>query len=594
MQPNTTATPKLTLQIYWQHMRTRKRMLTAIFGTSTIGMISDQFIAPLLVANAFNTLSNSGGHIANFWHTFGWTLTAYAGLLLLTNISWRINVWLLWGFETEVKRELAERCFDFLLNQSNRFHTNRFGGALVSQTTKFVNAFERLFDEFAFRVWTNIVAFIATAVILLPKSPEYVLFFLIVTGAYVILLVVRTRKQQAYNIREASAESSQTAQIADVIANVQTTKTFAHEKLEQRLFRAKTDMVAKRSYDSRQITTFNELLYSLLNHSQNWLAFFFGLYMVAVHHAPIGTFYLIATYTFNLLERLWELGQLMRSMTRGFGDSHDMTQILQLEADVTDGPKAQMLKSVRGDIRFQKMLFAYPERPDKPLFENFDLHIKSGEKVGLVGHSGSGKTTLTKLILRFMDIQQGLIEIDGQSIDSVTQASLRHNIAYVSQEPLMFHRSVADNIRYGQLDASDKAVMAAAKLANAHEFVKDLSDGYETLVGERGTKLSGGQRQRVAIARAMLKNAPILLLDEATSALDSESEALIQDALWKLMEGRTALVIAHRLSTIQKMDRIVVLDHGKIVEQGSHKELIRGGGTYAALWNRQSGGFIDD
>lgn len=588
------STPKLTLQLYWQHMRRRKRTLAAIFSTSTIGMLSDQFVAPLLVANAFNILSAHAGHITNFWHTFGWTLAGYAGLLLLTNICWRINVWLLWGFEIEVQRELAERCFDFLLKQSSRFHTNRFGGALVSQTTKFVNAFERLFDEFAFTVWTNIVAFTATAIILIPKSPLYVGCFLLVTGSYIAVLVMRTKKQQPYNVKVSNAESNQTAQIADVITNVQTVKTFAHEHLERRLFQAKTQRVAKSNYANRQITTFNELIYSALNHGQNWIALFFGLYMVAVHHAQIGTFYLIATYTFNLLERLWQLGQLMRNLTRGFGDAHDMTEILRLETEIVDAEDAKKLRSVRGDIRFAGVRFAYPERPDAPLFDDFNLHIKPGEKVGLVGHSGSGKTTLTKLILRFMDIQKGSITIDGQPIAGATQESLRRNVAYVSQEPLMFHRSIAENIRYGQLDASDKAIRIAAKQANAHEFITELSDGYETLVGERGTKLSGGQRQRVAIARALLKNAPILLLDEATSALDSESEALIQDALWKLMEGRTAIVIAHRLSTIQKMDRIIVLDKGKIVEQGSHKELIHKKGTYAKLWERQSGGFIEE
>jgi ATP-binding cassette subfamily B protein len=231
---------------------------------------------------------------------------------------------------------------------------------------------------------------------------------------------------------------------------------------------------------------------------------------------------------------------------------------------------------------------------DKPLFKNLNLRIQSGEKIGLVGPSGGGKTTLTTLLLRFMDIQDGTISVDGQDISKVTQNDLRSRIAYVPQEPLLFHRSLRENIRYGQLDASDEMVEAVSKMANAHEFIDTLSDKYETLVGERGTKLSGGQRQRVAIARAMIKNAPILVLDEATSALDSESEELIQDALWRLMEGRTAIVIAHRLSTIQKMDRILVLKNGAIVEESSHRDLIRQGGVYADLWNRQSGGFIEE
>jgi ATP-binding cassette subfamily B protein len=211
-----------------------------------------------------------------------------------------------------------------------------------------------------------------------------------------------------------------------------------------------------------------------------------------------------------------------------------------------------------------------------------------------VGPSGGGKTTLSSLLLRFMDVNEGEICIDGQNITHITQADLRQNIAYVPQEPMLFHRTIRDNIRYGEIEAGSQAVEAVAKMAHAHEFISNLSHGYDTLVGERGIKLSGGQRQRVAIARAMLKNAPILILDEATSALDSESEVLIQDALWKLMEGRTAIVIAHRLSTIQKMDRIVVLDNGKIVEQGTHHELLAHKGLYAKLWAHQSGGFIEE
>lgn len=575
-------------------MRRRKTQLGAILGSSTIGMLADQFLAPLLIANAFDKLSTQKGQITDVWDTFGFTLLAYGGLLLVTNVAWRINIWNVWSFEVEIKRELSERCFKFLSNQSYRFHTNRFGGSLVSQTNKFVNSFERLFDEFVFSVWTNIVAFSATVIILLPKAPLYVAVFLTISTLYVGFLVVRSKQKQSYDVREADAESKQTGQLADAIANIQTIKTFAHEGLEAKLFAKRTNMVARRSYDNRRITTFNDTFFSLLNHSLSWVAFFFGLYMVVERGAKIGIFYLIASYTFNLLDRLWQLGRLMRNFTRGFGDAHDMTEMLQLEPEIKDPENADTLVSVRGDIRFDHVRFAYPEHRGDSLFDDFSLHIKPGEKVGLVGHSGSGKTTLTKLILRFMDIQDGSIIIDGKNISEVSQESLRRSVAYVSQEPLMFHRTIAENIRYGRLEATEKEIIATAKMANVHEFAVQLPSGYETLVGERGTKLSGGQRQRVAIARAMLKNAPILLLDEATSALDSESEVLIQDALWKLMEGRTAIVIAHRLSTIQKMDRIIVLDAGKIVEQGSHKELIRQNGVYANLWAHQSGGFLEE
>lgn len=242
---------------------------------------------------------------------------------------------------------------------------------------------------------------------------------------------------------------------------------------------------------------------------------------------------------------------------------------------------------------FQDVSFTH-DGAEGALFQRLNLTIRAGEKIGLVGHSGSGKTTLTRLLLRFSDIDSGSIAIDGQDIRRLTQDDLRRHIAYVPQEPILFHRSLAENIGYGKPDATQDEIAAVARLAYADEFIAQLPEGYQTLVGERGVKLSGGQRQRVAIARAMLKNAPVLVLDEATSSLDSESEVLIQSALWKLMEGKTAIVVAHRLSTIQKMDRIVVLDRGKIVEMGTHKELLKIGGAYAKLWAHQSGGFIEE
>ena len=245
-----------------------------------------------------------------------------------------------------------------------------------------------------------------------------------------------------------------------------------------------------------------------------------------------------------------------------------------------------------GNIDFKNVAFIYDS--GQKVFNNFNLIVKSGDKIGLVGHSGAGKSTITKLLLRFVDVSSGGIEIDGQDIRDATFVSLRSNIAYVPQDPSMFHRSIADNIRYGRLDATDAEVHDAAKKAHALEFIEKLPQGFETLVGERGIKLSGGQRQRIAIARAILKDAPILVLDEATSALDSESERLIQDALTKLMKGRTSIVIAHRLSTIAKLDRIIVLDNGSIAEDGTHTELLKQKGIYAKLWSHQSGGFIED
>jgi ATP-binding cassette subfamily B protein len=279
---------------------------------------------------------------------------------------------------------------------------------------------------------------------------------------------------------------------------------------------------------------------------------------------------------------------MLRDINQGFGDAHEMTLILDEESSVLDAPRAKKLKVASGTIDFNQISFTHADG-NSPVFSDFSLSVKAGERIGLVGQSGSGKTTLTKLLLRFADVQVGEVLIDGQDITQVTQESLRRSIAYVPQEALLFHRSIRENIAYGKLNATDQEVIRAAKQANAWEFIKDLPNGLDTLVGERGVKLSGGQRQRVAIARAIIKDAPILVLDEATSSLDSESEGLIQDALYRLMKGRTAIVIAHRLSTVAKLDRIIVLKNGQIVEDGPHAKLLRSDQEYAKLWNHQAG-----
>ena len=284
------------------------------------------------------------------------------------------------------------------------------------------------------------------------------------------------------------------------------------------------------------------------------------------------------------------MGKQVRSFYEALADSNEMTEILTTPHEVEDAPGAKLLKIKSGGIEFQNVNFKYEQAAN--VLQNFNLQIAPGERVALIGPSGGGKSTIVKLLMRFTDVQGGEILIDGQNIAKVTQDSLRQNISLVPQEPMLFHRTLMSNIRYGKPGASDEQVIEAAKLAHAHEFISKLPQGYKTFVGERGIKLSGGERQRVAIARAILKNAPILVLDEATSSLDSESEHFIQDALKNLMENKTVIVIAHRLSTIMQMDRIIVLENGKITEQGKHEELIKAKeGTYQKLWQIQAGGF---
>jgi ABC-type multidrug transport system, ATPase and permease components len=386
-----------------------------------------------------------------------------------------------------------------------------------------------------------------------------------------------------------------TAHLADTITNVQTVKTFGaedrelreHQKLGQIFADIRVEdwsLISRRGNNRMLILVIFQALFVLIT---IWL----------VRHDPalLGVGIFAFTFTITLSNRLFTVNQLIRIIEESLLQASPMTAVISDQPEITDKPGASELRIQGGQVELQNVSFRYHDADrNNYVFTNLNLTIKPGERVGLVGPSGGGKSTLTRLLLRFDDVTDGAILIDGQNIADVTQTSLRQHIAYVPQEPLLFHRSIKENIAYGKPGASLAEIKEAAQLAHADEFINKLKDGYDTIVGERGVKLSGGQRQRVAIARAILKNAPILILDEATSALDSESEVLIQEALWELMKGRTAIVIAHRLSTIQKMDRIVVLSEGKIVEEGSHKQLLRKKGLYAKLWSHQSGGFIEE
>jgi ABC-type multidrug transport system fused ATPase/permease subunit len=305
----------------------------------------------------------------------------------------------------------------------------------------------------------------------------------------------------------------------------------------------------------------------------------------------VGDFVLIQVYLFGTFERLISINRELRRFYDMFADAGEMVEILETPHEVRDIQGARVLEVAAGAVAFQDVTFRFDA--GNAILEKFNLAIRPGEKVALAGPSGAGKSTVTKLLLRLYDVQEGAIRIDGENIAEVSQDSLRDAVAFVPQEPILFHRTLMENIRYGRRDASDEAVVEAARKAHCHEFISALPAGYNTYVGERGIKLSGGERQRVAIARAILKDAPILVLDEATSNLDSESEALIRDALEILMQGKTVVVIAHRLSTIMKMDRIVVIERGRVVAQGTHQELIQREGLYQKLWSIQAGGFLD-
>ncbi|MES2971141.1 MAG: ABC transporter ATP-binding protein [Patescibacteria group bacterium] len=591
---NSSSTTRKTISLFWHHAAQYKRLMVPLIFTIPLAILMLDFLVPYIMSLVLQKISQGNYDHANVWGSFGPYIVAYGIATFMSGVAvWRLNIWLIWNLEVRVVRDISQRIFDHLMQMSAGFHANRFAGSLVSQSNKLTGAYVRFVDATVFSLYTLMIALLATIAILAPRVPLFAFALITLAIIYIVGAVHFSKPVREANTLEAEAQSKQTGNLADSITNVMAVKSFSASQHETKRYWQSATHTKNMGHRSISATMIRETYSSMITSSIGVTSMAIAIIGAGVYKADIATLFLIVNYTANIGQRLWEFQNVLRNYNRALGDASDMIKILDIEPSIKDPDDPQEVRIVRGDIKIASMSFTHAEN-NNALFKRINLHIKAGEKIGLVGHSGSGKTTLSWLLLRYSDIDSGSISIDGQDIRSITQDDLHRHIAYVPQEPLLFHRTLAENIAYSRPNASQQEIEEIAKMAHAHEFIVKLPKGYDTLVGERGVKLSGGQRQRIAIARAMLKNAPILVLDEATSALDSESEAFIQDALWKLMEGRTTIVIAHRLSTIQKMDRIIVLDNGEVAEEGTHKELIRNGKIYADLWTRQSGGFLDE
>lgn len=595
MPRKNTANALNVVRFYWKCILKYPRVLTGALFVIPVTILCSQYLPPLILANALRRLTTHDYISGQPWQSFGREIILYAGIQLLGSlVLWRVVDRFVWHLEGNILKDIAERVFKHLTDQSANFHADRFSGSLVSQTNKILTSYVRMADTTFFSTLPLVSGILIASVILFGKSKLFVICLLIFSVLYVLSSIFITRSARERSAEHGQAESKQTGYLADALSNMMAIKSFSGEKFEEAGFARNTLHTKKQLMKlmgavQKQMTYFSSassLIYAM--------SFAVAIVSVVSYNADVVTVFLILNYTATIVGQLFSFSnQSLRNYNRAIGDASDMVEILAMDAEVADPAKPEKVHMARGEIRFNDVTFTHREA-ESSIFSGLNLKIKPGEKVGLIGHSGSGKSSLTRVLLRFSDVDSGSVTIDGQNIANVRQSELRAVISYVPQEPLLFHRTIAENISYGRPKAELREIMAVARQANAHEFIEALPKGYDTLVGERGVKLSGGQRQRVAIARAMIKNAPILVLDEATSALDSESEGLIQDALWKLMEGRTAIVIAHRLSTIQRMDRIIVLEEGKIVEEGSHKDLLYKKGVYAKLWEHQSGGFLED
>ena len=576
----------LVLKYFWQ---AAKRYKTSFF-TVVISMIAASLLdvyIPLQYLKLWDVLSSND-------FTFISTAKSIIILILILNFSRfvfrRFSGYFLSYFEASTMASLREQAFSYLVGHSHSFFANNFSGSLTQRINKYTRAFEKLTDRMMTDGLPLIIRGGGTIVAFYVLMPKYSLILGVFSIVFLITAFIYIRFKLKYDIIASEADSKTTGVFADVIGNHSSVQLFTGNEYEKKRTR---DVIQ----DQRKKTTMNWCLWEGLSTIQ---AFYtvcveFILFWVVLGDWKLGLItlpvvVLLQSYFVRLAESLWSFGAIVRAYYESFADAEEMAVILSTPYEIKDKP-TDVLNNAKGEVVFDNVTYIYENNNSKVL-DNFSATIPAGEKIALVGSSGAGKTTLVRLLLRLFNLTSGKIMIDGVDISTISQENLREKIAFVPQDPILFHRTLLENIRYGRRDATDEEVLKAAHSAHCDEFIDALPNGYDTYVGERGVKLSGGERQRIAIARAILKDAPILILDEATSSLDSHSESLIQDALKTLIKGKTTIVIAHRLSTIREMDRIIVLQKGKIIEDGIHDELSnKEGGLYKKLWDLQAGGF---
>ncbi|WP_345961673.1 ABC transporter ATP-binding protein [Streptomyces sp. BRB040] len=577
----------LALRHYLRELLRLRRLALPALLLPAVGNIGIRYVAPLLIAKLAGQAADGDGLALGpaLPYVLGFGVT-----LLLAEAVWRVGQHCLNRVDALGMEHLYVRGMDELLAKDAAFFHDNFAGSLTKRVLSFGKRFEDFVDTVTYRIVGSVVPLLFGAVVLWTYEPMLVVgLFLMIALTVVAATPLIRRRQRLVNDREA-AIARVSGHVADSLMNMETVRAFAAERREGGEHRS-------RVAESRRLTLkswdYGNLRVDTLIAPMSVLTNVLGLVVALALGGPgqgVEEVVVAFTYYSNATQIMFEFNQIYRRLESSMTEAAQFTELLLDPPTVLDADEPEPLAPRDGGVRFEAVTFAHAGA--EPIFRELDLDVPAGARIGLVGRSGGGKTTLTRLLLRMSDIEGGRVLIGGQDISRLRQTDLRSLIAYVPQEPAMFHRSLRDNIAFARPGATDEEIRAAAAAAHVTEFAEQLPEGFATLVGERGVKLSGGQRQRVALARAILRDAPILLLDEATSALDSESELLVQDALWRLMDGRTALVVAHRLSTVAGMDRLVVLDRGRVVEQGTHEKLLTADGAYARLWRHQSGGFL--
>lgn len=551
----------------------------------TLGSISAYILKELVDA-----VSSGATHEDQVSALFMWGII-YIVVLVVMYACWRGSgiVGLRW-----VARASAysyKQLYRYLTLHSHAYFTNRFAGALSNKISNVADNVTRMLDNILWNYTPGIISILVGNALLYSVSVYAGLTFSLLIVLLFFLNLFLVKRRRVHVIAHANASSVFRGGGVDLLTNVANMRQFATRELEiDRLWGLIKDRMHKEV--KRELSA---ELGMILNNILVVIALL--LIMLVTYRAfaagtmTTGDVVLVITVLFNTSYLLIFIGNMLNSFIRHYGEVEEGLEEVVVPHEIVDPEDAKELSVKEGEVVFRNVSFSHDT---KPVFTDFNIKVKAGTRVGLVGHSGAGKSTFVSLLLRQHDLNGGSILVDGQDISQVTQDSLRTQIALVPQEPFLFHRSIKENIAYAKWDSTDDEVIWAAKHANAHDFIQALPKGYDTLVGERGVKLSGGERQRVAIARAFLKNAKVLLLDEATSSLDSISESSIQEALEELMEGKTVIAIAHRLSTLRAMDRILVIDQGQVIEDGTHDELLKLGGVYAELWSHQAGGFLQE
>ena len=580
---------KKTLKYFWQAMKTYKLWGVLLVVSIISGAILDSII-PVYFKNFFNILT--GGQDKNLIIKGLLSVLLVIGIFKLIRWAvWRVAFFILNFYESRIMADLSKKCFDYIHQHSFAYFSNNFTGSIVKKVKSFVSAFEVLADQFFYELLPACATILVITLVLGRVNIFLGLGMLLWIILFLSINWIFTKYKLKYDIQRSEAETATSSYLADTVTNNTNIKLFNGLDNENKGFSDLAESLHKLRKFTWDMSAKFYGVQSLLLVILEVGIFYFAIKLWRMGIVTVGDFVLIQSYILTVMMMVWDFGRIINRIYEHLAEAEEMTIIFNTPHEIVDVINASELKVSLGKIKFNKVGFSYNNK--ERVIDNFSLEIKPKETIALVGLSGSGKTTLVKLLLRLYDIQKGKILIDNQDIAKVTQKSLRENISLVPQDPILFHRSLMENIRYGKPEATDEEVIKASKLAHCDEFISKTELGYGTFVGERGIKLSGGERQRVAIARAILRDAPILILDEATSSLDSESERFIQDSLDELMKDKTVVVIAHRLSTIKKVDRIVVINNKKIVEDGNHSRLIKlKNGIYANLWDIQIGGFI--